>query len=167
MSAQIHVCEDYEKMGKPGSKPKNSIKLDGAKIESSSSTPPTSHTNSPAYGSTTLAVNGGLKLSSSPASLPSSQNGTPGDYYAFIVATSNGEVHEFRTDTENERLRWVKLLQLLVMYPYSIIPEEPETNPISNRFRQTLEAKQYGAGMLCQGRGGGGEMGWGGGGGQG
>ena len=153
ISAQIQIYEDYEKIEKPGSKPKGTIKLDGAKIESSYATPPNSNTNSPAYASTLLNSHGQVNLSSSPISGGSgSQNGSAPSSsslaeatYAFTVLTSNNELHEFRTDSENDRLRWVKLLQLLVMYPFSPIPEEPKVNPIKDSFRQVLEAKQYNA----------------------
>lgn len=140
ISAQILFFDDYEKVEKPGSKPKNSIRLEGAKIESACSSPSASNTSSPAYTSAVASPqSGGMRLSSSPP-----QNGT--ETYSFTVAASNGEVHEFKVEGENDRLRWVKILQLLVMYPFSPIPEEPKTNPIKDNFRQSLEAKQYGAG---------------------
>lgn len=171
ISAQIQIFDDYEKIEKPGCKPKGSIKLDNAKIESSYSSPAASNTSSPAYTSTmVLASQGAVNISSSPSlsmgSSSTSQTGStpslsagsasgsiPGpngntDIYIFTVATSSGDLHEFRTDSENDRLRWVKLLQLLVMYPYSPIPEEPKVNPIKDSFRQALEAKQYNAGKL-------------------
>ena len=143
--AQIQIFEDYEKVEK-GNKPKSLIKLEGAKLESLCSSPSASNAGSPAYGSAIVtSPPNSMRLSSSPS--PSlSNNGS--ELYAFSVTTNTGEVHEFRTDSENERLRWVKLLQLLVMYPYSTVPEEPVTNPIKDSFRQALEAKQYGAGML-------------------
>jgi len=67
--------------------------------------------------------------------------------HSFQIATPN-ETHEFRTDSENDRLRWMKLLGLLVMFPYSTIPEEPQNNPIKESFRCKLDPTQYGAGML-------------------
>jgi len=152
VSAQIQIYEDYEKIEKPGSKPKSIIRLDGAKIESSYTTPPNSNNNSPAYASTLLNTHGQV-ISSSPisagsgsqgSSVPSS-SGVAEATYAFTVLTSNNELNEFRTDSENDRLRWVKLLQLLVMYPFSPIPEEPQINPIKDSFRQALEARQYNA----------------------
>ncbi len=148
VSAQILIYEDYEKVEKPGSKPKNTIRLDGAKIESSYSSPNASNTSSPAYSSAVTTPQGGLRLSASPSPSSASnlQNGPVAEFYPFTVATSTGEVHEFRVEMENDRLRWVKILQLLVMYPFSPIPEEPSSNPIKDSFRQSLEAKQYGAG---------------------
>ena len=131
-------------MEKPGSKPKNSIRLEGAKIESSCSSPSASNTSSPAYSSAVASPqSGGMRLSTSP-----SQNG--GETYSFTVATGNSEVHEFKVETENDRLRWVKILQLLVMYPFSPIPEEPNTNPIKDSFRKSLEAQHYRAGESSQ-----------------
>lgn len=156
VSAQIQIFEDYEKIEKPGYKPKGIIKLDGAKIESSYTTPPNSSNNSPAYASTLLNSQGNVNFSSSPmsagsqsGSMPSSSNSEAA--YAFTVLTGNGELHELRTDSENDRLKWVKLLQLLVMYPFSPIPEEPKVNPIKDSFRQALEARQYNASEFDRG----------------
>ena len=147
ISAQILIFDDYEKVEKPGYKPKNSIRLDGAKIESAYSSPSASNTSSPAYSSAITSPQGGIRLSASPSpSTSSNGNGSSSELYSFTVATSTGEVHEFKIESENDRLRWVKILQLLVMYPYSPIPEEPKTNPIKDGFRNSLEAKQYGAG---------------------
>ena len=149
ISAQILIFDDYEKVEKPGHKPKNSIRLDGAKIESSCSSPSASNTSSPAYSSAITSPQGLIRLSASPSPSTSLQNGQ--DLYSFTVATANGEVHEFKIESESERLRWVKILQLLVMYPYSPIPDEPKANPIKDSFRQSLEAKQYGAGESAVG----------------
>ena len=137
MSAQILIFE------KPGSKPKTCIKLEGAKIESSCSSPSSSNTNFPAYSSAIASPQG------APSPSTSLHNGVQ-DLYSFTVTTASGEVHEFRIEAESERLRWVKILQLLVIYPYSQIPEEPNTNPIKDSFRQSLEAKQYNAGTVRQ-----------------
>ena len=147
--AQIQVYDDYEKIDKPGSKPKNMIRLEGTKIESSYLA---SNSNSPAYSSTIASPqSGAMRISESPSTSlesSSSQGGTlnGSDMYIFMITTTNGDSHEFKTENESERLRWVKLLQLLVMYPFSIIPEEPKTNPIKDSFRNSLEAKQYEAG---------------------
>jgi len=53
--------------------------------------------------------------------------------HSFQIATPN-EMHEFCTDSKNDCLRWMKLLGLLVMFPYSTIPEEPQNNPIKESF---------------------------------
>lgn len=143
--AQILIFEDYEK---PGQKPKNIIKLDSVQIESSYSS-----SNSSAYTSTSTSPHGSIRLSASPSSgggsgsgvvASDSGSGTIGGNHIFSIS-SKGDVHEFQTETENERLNWVKMLQLLIMYPRSSIPEEPKTNPISERMRLRLEAKQYNA----------------------
>lgn len=149
--SQMQLYEDYEKVEKPGQKPKNTIKLEEAKIDSSYSNP------SSAYSSTISSPHGGVRLSVSPSGYSSSGSGSgvvgsgsgsgtvSSGVHMFSVTTKSGEVHEFRTETENERLRWVKLLQLLVMFPRSSIPEEPKSNPIKDTFRLRLEAVQYGA----------------------
>ena len=148
--SQMQLYEDYEKVEKPGQKPKNTIKLEEAKIDSS-------YSNPSAYSSTVSAPNGGVRLSVSPSGYGSSGSGSgvvgsgsgsgtvSSGVHMFSVTTKSGEVHEFRTETENERLRWVKLIQLLVMFPRSSIPEEPKSNPIKDTFRLRLEAVQYGA----------------------
>jgi hypothetical protein len=154
ISAQVLIFDDHDKVEKH--KPKHSIRLEGAKIESSCCSPSASSTNSPAYSSAIASPQGGIRLSASPSPSMSLQNGV--ELYSFTVATSTGEVHEFKIDSESERLRWVKILQLLVMYPFSPIPEEPKANPIKDSFRQSLEAKHYNAGTfeleLAQGVGG-------------
>lgn len=153
-SALLQLFEDYEKVLKPGQKPKKGIELANAKINNvSTGSPSGSQNNSPAY-TPTLA-------NSSPSPSPSPRNsitlstspnvqslGTQGTaLHSFQIATPN-ETHEFRTDSENDRLRWMKLLGLLVMFPYSTIPEEPQNNPIKESFRCKLDPTQYGAGML-------------------
>ena len=153
LPAQIQIFDDYEKMEKPGSKPKGAIKLENAKIESTNSSPVASSSNSPAYASAVVLPQGVVNIS--PANSVSSSssshnnltpsNGGTAETFIFTVATGNGELHEFRTDTENDRIKWVKVLQLLVMYPHSRIPEEPDVNPIKDSFRQALDAKLYNA----------------------
>ena len=145
-AAQILLFEDYEKLGQ---KPKNTIKLESAKIDSS-------YSPNPSYTSTIASPHGGVRLSASPSGYSSSGSGSGiigsdsgsgvvGGNHIFSVITKSNDVHEFRTETENERLHWVKLLQLLIMYPRSIIPEEPKANPIKESIRSRLETKQYGA----------------------
>ncbi len=143
--AQVCIFEDYEK---PGQKPKNSVKLESAQIDSSYSGSSTS-----AYSST-VASHGSARLSVSPGSFNSggsgsgvidTGSGTVGGTHIFSIVSKSGEAHEFRTETENDRLRWVRLLQLLIMYPKASIPQEPKTNPIKDTLRLRLEAKKYGA----------------------
>ena len=152
LSAQLQLFEDYEKVEKHGTKPKKTVELSYAKVSAvSAGSPSGSQTNSPAGAVTGVSISpspspsprNSLTLSTSPSihSL-SLQSGTS---HRFLVITSN-ETHEFRTETENDRLRWVKLLGLLVMFPYSVIPEEPQINPIKESFRCKLDPVQYRAG---------------------
>ena len=69
-----------------------------------------------------------------------------GNMYSFTIVTQNGDSHEFMTESENDRLRWVKLLQLLLMFPYSTIPDEPRNMSISDSLRSQLDPKKYNAG---------------------
>jgi hypothetical protein len=144
--AQLTLNEDYEKVEKPGQKPKNMILLEAASIDCS-------YTNS--YSNA-----GRLSASPSPSPHSSSQggsgsgiitgsgssSGTVGNMHPFNVVTKGGDIHEFLSESENDRLRWVKLLQLLIMFPYSTIPEEPTNKPIKDTLRSQLDPKRYGAG---------------------
>ncbi len=76
-----------------------------------------------------------------------SQGAGGNDQHLFVIVVQN-DTFEFRTDSENERLRWVKLLGLLVMLPYSVIPEEPGSNPIKHSLRAKQDLQWYGAGTL-------------------
>lgn len=156
ISAQLQLYEVYEKVEKPGQKPKNSITLNEAKIDSNYTNP-----SQGAY-STAMVVPDNANLSVSPSTTPSSTGSHSGSgivgsngsgsgvvtsgMHMFTIITQTGEVHEFRTETENDRLRWVKLLQLLVMFPFSSIPEEPVSDPIKKLFQGRLDPKQYKAG---------------------
>jgi len=120
-SACVLLCEEYEKVEKNGPKPKKVIELFGAKVEEAAvSSPVGSHGTPPNTGSLPMA-------------------------HQFLVIQSS-EVNEFRADSENTMHHWVKLLTLLTMFPYSVIPEEPTSNPISEAFRAKLDAKRFGAG---------------------
>ena len=67
----------------------------------------------------------------------------------FLVIQPD-EVHEFRSDSGDMKVHWLKLLTLLAMFPHSVIPQEPSSNPISEGFRYKLDPKSYGAGVcLC------------------
>ena len=147
VSAIIQLFEDYEKQGQ---KPKKVLELAGAKVETPNGSPCGSKDNSP-YNSHNIAASprnsagssGNFSLSPS----PSSSQGSSGLQHVFLV-TFGSETHEFRTESENDRLRWVKLLQLLVMFPYSSIPEEPTSNPIKESFRYKLDPQLYDAGKF-------------------
>ena len=153
--AQLTLNEDYEKVEKPGQKPKNMILLEAANIDCSY----TSGSNSTVYSSA-----GRLSASPSPSPHSSSQGGsgsgiitgsgsgsgtgtiTSGTMHPFNIITKNGDTHEFLSESENDRLRWVKLLQLLLMFPFSTIPDEPTNKPIRESLRSQLDPKKYGAG---------------------
>lgn len=152
--AQLLVLEDYEKVEKDKQKPKNFVKLEGAKIESSYTganvSGSASQGSSPAY-STALAATTTTVSPSSKSPLGSSSGSTSGSgsglvvagaVYSFSVRLEN-EVHEFRMESENDRIRWVKLLGLLAMFPHSTIPEEPVENPIKPTLRLKLDPRLY------------------------
>ena len=150
--AILTVNEDNDKVEKPGQKPKNMISLEGANIECS-------YTSNSASG---VYSNAG-RLSASPSPSPHNSGSgiiTSGSgsgsgiiisnqmQHPFSVVTKNGDVHEFRSESDNERLRWVKLLQLLIMFPFSTIPDEPTTKPFRESLRSSnLDPKKYGAGI--------------------
>ena len=145
--AQLTLNDDYEKVEKPGQKPKSMIPLEGAKIDygGSAYSSPSRMSASPSpspHGS--LGGSGsGLIIGSGSGSGTISSGG---NMCAFTVITQNGETHEFMTESENDRLRWVKLLTLLVMFPYSTIPDEPKNMPIKDSLRSRLDPEKYNAG---------------------
>ena len=160
LPAQLLVLEDYEKVEKDKQKPKNFVKLEGAKIESSYTganvSGSASQGSSPAY-STALAATTTTVSPSSKSPLGSSSGSTSGSgsglvvagaVYSFSVRLEN-EVHEFRMESENDRIRWVKLLGLLAMFPHSTIPEEPVENPIKPTLRLKLDPRLYHAGTFA------------------
>lgn len=124
-SACIAIYDNYdqvERIGEKTKKPKKVIQLYGAKIEE------------PMYASP-VGSNG---------TSPSSSNQSA---CQFLVILTN-EVNEFRSDSSDTKVHWLKLLTLLAMFPHSAIPEEPRSNPISESFRYKLDPKAYGAGRL-------------------
>ncbi len=136
-SAQVQLFEDYENhkaVEKPNQKPKKSIDLTKAKIDASSTLSSSSNGGSPRSASSSL----------------SPPKSTGGNDHSFVVTVQN-DVHEFRTDSENEKLTWVKLLGLLVMFPHSVIPEEPTPNPIKQSLRAKQDPSWYGAGERNEG----------------
>ena len=66
--------------------------------------------------------------------------------YPFQIVIKNGEVFEFFTETLEDQRQWLKRLGLLIMFPYSPIPEEPMNNPIKPQFKAKLNPKDYDAG---------------------
>ena len=73
-----------------------------------------------------------------------SPGGSPGlsteNSRQFLVIEKN-KVHELRCDSAEMHVHWLNLLNLLTLFPYSIIPEEPQLNPFSEFFRAKLDPK--------------------------
>ena len=151
-SARLEILGDYEDTTKrTDQKPKDALELNGAKIETTSGGSPSGSQGSSPYSTIGSSTSPRNSLVGSPSprnstlgTSPSSQ-GLAANQYIFQVSCS-GKSHEFRTDSENDRIRWVKLLGLLVMFPLAPIPKEPESNPIAESFHSKLDAKKFGAG---------------------
>ena len=153
-TAHIQIFKNCGKLQKHGGKPKGSINLENAKIESSNSPlfelshESTNNTFATAVQPRKININPLISLSSITSKSSRSHSGTESSHcFFFTVATSGGELHEFHTESENCRSKWLKILQFLVMYPHSKIPEEPAVNPIKENLWQELEAKQFDAGL--------------------
>lgn len=63
--------------------------------------------------------------------------------YPFCVITNEGVCYEFVADNESERLVWVTVLEFLVLFPFSVVPDVPKCNPV---FRSDLDPNLYHAG---------------------
>ena len=156
--AQLTLNKDYKKVEKPGQKPKNMILLEGAYIDCS-------YTNG-SDSSQLYSYPGRQSASPSPSPHSSSQEGSgsgiitrsgngsgtitsTGNMHPFNIVTKNGDIHEFLSESENDRLRWVKMLTILIMFPYSTftIPDKPTNKPIKESLRSQLDPKRYGAGI--------------------
>ena len=139
--AQLTLRKDYKKVEKI-------ILLEGVEIDGS-------------------YIPGGVRMSASLSPIPhgSSQGGSgsgiisaesdsgsgtimSANMHAFSIIAQNGDVHNFLSESENDLLCWVKLLQLLLMFPHSTIPDEPTNIPFKESMRANLEAKKYNAGRL-------------------
>ena len=59
----------------------------------------------------------------------------------ILLFTSGTEQHEIKCDSEEDRVSWMKLLGLLILFPQAHIPEEPLNNPIKDSFRSILSAQ--------------------------
>ena len=132
------LFKDHRKLG---TKLKKTVELSYAKVSAVSAGSLSGH--SPAGGVT------GVSISPSPSPSPCNNVTLSTSADRFLLTTSN-ETHEFQTNTENDCLRWVKLLGLLVMFPFSVIPEEPQSNPIKESFRCKLDPVQYRAGTCIK-----------------
>ena len=124
-SACMAIYDNYERVEKAGDKkPKKVLSLLGAKVEE------------PTYSSPVGSQN------SSPSS-----SGTPQEKACQFLVIHSNETNEFRSESGDMKVHWLKLLTLLTMFPHSVIPEEPSSNPISEGFRYKLDPKSYGAGV--------------------
>lgn len=152
--AQLTLNEDYDKVEKPGQKPRSMIPLEGAKIECSYIPGSSGVYSNPSRlsASPSPSPHGSFQGGSGSGTISSSGSGSgivvsSGTMYPFTIVTQNGDTHEFLSESENDRLRWMKLLQLLLMFPYSTIPEEPKNAPIKESFRANLDPKEFNAGV--------------------
>ena len=93
--AQLTLNEDYEKVEKPGQKPKIMIILEGVKIDCSyipagrSASPPPSHHSGSQGGSGSGIISAGSVSGSGSGMIMSS------NLYAFSIIAQNGDRHEF------------------------------------------------------------------------
>ena len=85
-------------------------------------------------------------LSSSPSSL--SLSSTPVQLlYPFHIHLKSGDTLDFYTPSPEDQRQWMKRLGLLLMFPYSPIPEEPSHIPIKEGFRNRLNPRDHNAGQ--------------------
>ena len=130
---------------------KDVIELKEAKIQTTNgSSPSGSRGNSP-YSTIGSSPSPRNSLVGSPSPRSSTLGTSPASQGASVtqhtfLVTISGKSHEFQTDCEHERIRWVKLLGLLVMFPSAPIPKEPDVNPITESFHSKLDAKKFSAG---------------------
>ena len=66
--------------------------------------------------------------------------------WPFQIVLNAGEVLEFFLESPEDQKQWMKRLGLLLMFPYSPIPEEPSPTFVKDSFKAKLNAKEYGAG---------------------
>ena len=65
--------------------------------------------------------------------------------YPFQMVLRSGEAIEFFAETTEDQRQWVKKLGLLLMFPYSPIPEEPPIDPIKESMKAKLNSRDYNA----------------------
>ncbi|XP_019856449.1 PREDICTED: insulin receptor substrate 1-like isoform X2 [Amphimedon queenslandica] len=65
--------------------------------------------------------------------------------WPFQILTKTGEVYELFAESPEDQRQWLKRLGLLIMFPYSPIPEEPAVNPIREGYKSKLNARDYNA----------------------
>lgn len=67
--------------------------------------------------------------------------------WPFQIVLNHGEVLEFFLETQEDQKQWMKRLGLLLMFPYSPIPEEPSPTAVNESFKAKLNPRDYGAGQ--------------------
>lgn len=70
----------------------------------------------------------------------------PNSLWGFMLLLQTGEGVELFAEAREEQLLWIKHLNLLAMYPYSPLPEEPRVCPIKDSFRARLNPANFDAG---------------------
>ena len=164
LPAQIQIFKDIMKKEKLVSRhKKGSISLENAVIESKKIGAVTSFKKSPTHDSSVNLPNAVTNMSTVNQIYNSTSQADPtftadstsqadptlkAESFIFTLTTARGELHEFCTDTEKERIRWMEVLQLLIQYPYSWIPEEPDFDHIKDVVRKSLDPVLYHAGEL-------------------
>ena len=138
--------EVFEESYKNYQKPKKVIPLTAIREQGLQEGTATTHFScSPAQSSPRNSL-----LSSSPTSSSLSSTPVPQTtLYPFHIHLKNGETLDFYTPTPEDQRQWMKRLGMLLMFPYSPIPEEPSHNPIKDGFRKRLNPKDHNAGVWC------------------
>lgn len=66
--------------------------------------------------------------------------------WGMMLLLTSGEAVELFADTREQQLQWIQYLNLLSMFPYSPLPEEPRNNPIRSSLRAKLKPSKFDAG---------------------
>ena len=67
--------------------------------------------------------------------------------WGFMLLLQTGEAVELFAETREQQQQWIQYLNLLSMFPFSPIPEEPRVNPIRDSFRSKLKTSKFDAGL--------------------
>ena len=130
--------EIYEECYKNYQKPKKVILLTTIKEHGlQEGLPLAFYSSSPAQNSPRNSY-----LSSSPSSL-SLSNPSVQSLFPFHIHLKSGGTLDFYTSSPEDQRQWMKRLGLLLMFPYSPIPDEPSCNPINDALRNRLHLKDY------------------------
>lgn len=73
-------------------------------------------------------------------------NQQPGSLWGLMLLLQTGEGVELYAEAREEQQLWIKHLNLLSMFPYSPLPEEPRVCPIKESFRARLNPANFDAG---------------------